>query len=255
MGAQRERVRSSKLRDRKEAKVRSSAPKLHRRGRKLVETDVACGAKGRLLRRLGRRADNAGRHAETAAWLDVDPSLGGQDGHRAENRVTVRTVCVSDFSRGRQELPRARLTCRDGATDRRGDPMGLRGLARIGPWGVEHPDHLVDRQSYFWSIPIDHLSLSIFDDGKGGPVRTPTPCTLNGRLVVLEPLSASHARDLFGSFAEDSAIWRWLPIAPPSSEREMHAGICAHLKRQDAGAVVAFAQVSVATGRAVGVTN
>jgi N-acetyltransferase len=87
------------------------------------------------------------------------------------------------------------------------------------------------------------------------PMKTPIPCTLNGRLVVLEPLSVSHANDLFASFVEDPTIWRWLPIAPPSSKREMHERIHAHLQRQATGEVIAFAQVSVATGRAVGVTN
>lgn len=86
-------------------------------------------------------------------------------------------------------------------------------------------------------------------------MKAPTPCTLSGRLVVLEPLSVSHAEDLFASFAEDPTIWRWLPIAPPSSQREMRVGIDAHLQRQATGEVVAFAQVSVATGRAAGVTN
>ena len=72
---------------------------------------------------------------------------------------------------------------------------------------------------------------------------------------MLEPLSVAHARDLFASFAEDPTIWRWLPISPPASETEMRAGIDAHLKRQAAGEALAFAQVNIETGRAVGVTN
>src|ERR1700690_4178115 len=90
---------------------------------------------------------------------------------------------------------------------------------------------------------------------EGKIIKTPTPCTLNGRLVLLEPLSVAHARDLFASFAEDPTIWRWLPISPPASEAEMRAGIDAHLKRQAAGEALAFAQVNIETGRAVGVTN
>jgi RimJ/RimL family protein N-acetyltransferase len=83
----------------------------------------------------------------------------------------------------------------------------------------------------------------------------PTPCTLTGRLVVLEPLAVEHAADLYASFAEDRTIWRWLPIAPPSTAQDMRTGIELCLKRQAAGEVVAFAQVRAATGRAVGVTN
>jgi RimJ/RimL family protein N-acetyltransferase len=86
-------------------------------------------------------------------------------------------------------------------------------------------------------------------------MNTPTPCTLSGRLVRLDPLAVSHTSDLFASYAEDRSIWRWLPFRPPSSEDEMREGIQQHLAAQDAGVFVAFAQVEVASGRAVGATN
>jgi RimJ/RimL family protein N-acetyltransferase len=86
-------------------------------------------------------------------------------------------------------------------------------------------------------------------------VRTPAPTTLRGRLVVLEPLEARHAADLFAAFAEGRDVWRWLPFAPPASTDELEAAIGAQLVMQAQGAVVAFAQTEPATGRAVGVTT
>jgi RimJ/RimL family protein N-acetyltransferase len=78
---------------------------------------------------------------------------------------------------------------------------------------------------------------------------------LSGRLVRLEPLAVSHTADLFASFAEDRSIWQWLPLRPPESDEEMREGIKQHLAAQEAGLFVAFAQIDVGSGRAVGVTN
>jgi N-acetyltransferase len=87
-------------------------------------------------------------------------------------------------------------------------------------------------------------------------LKKPSPCTLNGRLVALVPLADTHAADLFASLAEDPTIWRWLPMGPaPATLDDMRAALAAHLKLQEAGEYVAFAQVCMATGRAVGVTN
>jgi RimJ/RimL family protein N-acetyltransferase len=79
---------------------------------------------------------------------------------------------------------------------------------------------------------------------------------LAGRLVRLEPLQLDHAGDLFAGYDEDRAVFRWLPQPrPPASEAEMSALVGRHLALRDGGDEIPFAQVSVATGRAVGITK
>ncbi len=86
-------------------------------------------------------------------------------------------------------------------------------------------------------------------------MKTPLPCTLTGRLVVLEPLTLARSEELYASFAADPTIWRWLPTAAPTSEDTMRAAIALVLERQTSGSAIAFAQIDAATGRAIGVTN
>jgi RimJ/RimL family protein N-acetyltransferase len=86
-------------------------------------------------------------------------------------------------------------------------------------------------------------------------MKTPSPCTLRGRLVELAPLSHGHASELFAALSEDPAIWQWLVDPPPASLDDLQEALAAHLRWQEAGGVVAFAQVHAQTGRAVGVTN
>nr|WP_198955744.1 MULTISPECIES: GNAT family protein [unclassified Frankia] len=72
-----------------------------------------------------------------------------------------------------------------------------------------------------------------------------------GDLVRLELLSHGHARDLMVSAEEDrsSYAFTWVPTAA-----EVSGYIDAQLARAAAGSVVPYAQVAVATGRAVGAT-
>ncbi|NUR69721.1 MAG: GNAT family N-acetyltransferase [Hamadaea sp.] len=75
--------------------------------------------------------------------------------------------------------------------------------------------------------------------------------TLQGRLVRLEPLDHRHAADLAVAATADRSSYgfTWVPNAD-----EVPGYIAAQLERRDTGKLTPFAQVSVATGRAVGCT-
>ncbi|WP_405993173.1 GNAT family N-acetyltransferase [Streptomyces sp. NBC_00986] len=74
---------------------------------------------------------------------------------------------------------------------------------------------------------------------------------LAGELVRLEPLEQRHAADLGEAAEEDrgSYAFTWVPRA-----NEVQAYIDAQLGRAATGRLAPYAQVSTATGRAVGVT-
>lgn len=82
----------------------------------------------------------------------------------------------------------------------------------------------------------------------------PTPVTLTGRHVRLEPLVPSHAADLLVAAAEPE-IWRYLPVRPPVSAADMAALIAAAQAEAAAGRSLPFAVVDLRTGRAVGSTR
>ncbi|MEV6965336.1 GNAT family protein [Hamadaea sp. NPDC051192] len=76
--------------------------------------------------------------------------------------------------------------------------------------------------------------------------------TLEGRLVRLEPLDQRHADDLAAAADVDRSSYgfTWVPTTS-----EVADYIAAQLARRDAGKLAPFAQISVATGRAVGCTG
>jgi RimJ/RimL family protein N-acetyltransferase len=80
------------------------------------------------------------------------------------------------------------------------------------------------------------------------------PVVLEGDRVRLEPLAPRHVSDLAVAGA-DPEVWRWMPVAPPAGEAEMAAIVEGLLARAAAGVQAPFAQVEVATGRAVGATS
>jgi RimJ/RimL family protein N-acetyltransferase len=83
----------------------------------------------------------------------------------------------------------------------------------------------------------------------------PRPITLAGRHVRLEPLTPEHAPDLFDALMADPSIWRWRTVTPPETLDGLRQQIAEALEAQTRGAVVAFAQIARATGRAVGGTT
>jgi len=76
------------------------------------------------------------------------------------------------------------------------------------------------------------------------------PVTLAGTCVRLEPAGEEHHADLLAAGADD-IVWAHLPWARPESEKEVRAYLDGERER----AVLPFAQVDVATGRAVGITT
>jgi len=74
---------------------------------------------------------------------------------------------------------------------------------------------------------------------------------LEGRLVRLEPLDHRHVADLAAAASVDrsSYAYTWVPSAS-----EVSAYVDAQLSRRDDGRLAPYAQISRATGRAVGCT-
>lgn len=79
------------------------------------------------------------------------------------------------------------------------------------------------------------------------------PVALEGRWVRLEPLAPGHADDL-AAVSGDEEIWRYMPAALMTGE-QVQAWIAETLAQQAAGAVLPFAIVDRAAGRAIGSTR
>jgi N-acetyltransferase len=76
---------------------------------------------------------------------------------------------------------------------------------------------------------------------------------LVGEYVRLEPLSTKHVDELVAAATEDQTAYGWTVV--PSTRETMLAYVNALLADQQHGDIIAFAQISVATGRAVGATR
>jgi len=79
------------------------------------------------------------------------------------------------------------------------------------------------------------------------------PVTLAGQYVRLEPLSMAHYDQLV-AVGLDEDIWRWTLYVVRTPD-EMRAFIDSELKRQVDGANLVFAQIDIASGRAIGTTR
>ncbi|HEX7929128.1 MAG TPA: GNAT family protein [bacterium] len=86
------------------------------------------------------------------------------------------------------------------------------------------------------------------------PVFDPQPITLSAPHVRLEPLSLHHAKDLYEA-GLDTDIWTYLPRAGFASLEDTRGWITEVLADAKAGAILPFAQVDPATGRAFGSTR
>src|SRR3978361_2098465 len=78
----------------------------------------------------------------------------------------------------------------------------------------------------------------------------PEAVTLEGRHVRLEPLSQTHAAALREA-VKDGELWRLWYTAIPNPEG-MEAEIARRLGLRDAGSMLPFAVISLATGEPVG---
>ncbi len=82
----------------------------------------------------------------------------------------------------------------------------------------------------------------------------PRPVVLEGKHVRLEPLTLGHAEDLTRAGA-DTGLWRYLPIAPPTSLAENESWIQQALNDAEGGGQIPFAIVAREGGRAIGSTR
>ena len=83
---------------------------------------------------------------------------------------------------------------------------------------------------------------------------TPSPITLTGDFVRLEPLTSDHL-DALCTVGLDSALWRWSPRKPILTRDAMAAYVDEALAEQAAGRSVPFATVHRASNQVVGCTR
>jgi RimJ/RimL family protein N-acetyltransferase len=77
---------------------------------------------------------------------------------------------------------------------------------------------------------------------------------LEGRLVVVEPLSPAHEEGLWEA-AQDPAVWRWMPWHAAADRESFHRWLVDALKRTEQGLDVAFAVVGAEAGDPLGSTR
>ncbi len=82
----------------------------------------------------------------------------------------------------------------------------------------------------------------------------PKPVTLRGAHVILEPLEARHAADLFEA-GGDEAIWRFLPRPPLASVSDSREMVADALESAADRTQLPFAIVDRSSGKAVGSTR
>ena len=85
--------------------------------------------------------------------------------------------------------------------------------------------------------------------------KTPTPTTLTGRHVRLEPLSPDHLPDLFAAGGGDDEVWRWQGGPTPHTEAELGGKLEYLLAATARGEFLPFAVIHLETGRAIGWTT
>ena len=82
------------------------------------------------------------------------------------------------------------------------------------------------------------------------PVPLPSPITLRGRTVLLEPLSAAtHCADLWQAVQGHDEVWAYLADGPYATEAEMRSAL---EEKQSGTAAQFFALLPQASGRAEG---
>lgn len=86
------------------------------------------------------------------------------------------------------------------------------------------------------------------------PRERPAPDVLEGRVVRLEPLAATHAEPLFEALCapEDNALWTYRSDEPPESVEEMARKVAALASSSDQ---TTYAVVPLETGRATGMLS
>jgi RimJ/RimL family protein N-acetyltransferase len=85
--------------------------------------------------------------------------------------------------------------------------------------------------------------------------KAPSPVTLTGRHVRLEPLTEGHLSDLFAAGGKDEEVWRWQGGPAPQSQAELGDTLRELLTEAERGRYVPFAVIHLGSGRAVGWTT
>jgi len=86
-----------------------------------------------------------------------------------------------------------------------------------------------------------------------GPHPWPAPAVLEGRIARLEPLSQAHRASLIEA-VKDGELWRlWYTFIP--SPEKMKAEIDRRLALREAGSMLPFAVIDLATGEPAGMTT
>ncbi|ARF79303.1 GNAT family N-acetyltransferase [Kitasatospora aureofaciens] len=85
--------------------------------------------------------------------------------------------------------------------------------------------------------------------------KLPSPVTLTGHHIRLEPLARHHLADLWATIGSEPDVWRWTMNLPPATEEELGAILDARIAEGASGESVEFAAVDLASGTAVGVTG
>ncbi|MFL6548795.1 MAG: GNAT family N-acetyltransferase [Povalibacter sp.] len=81
----------------------------------------------------------------------------------------------------------------------------------------------------------------------------PTPITLTGKHVQLEPLSPAHHDDMVEA-VRDGELWKlWYTFVP--APEKMREEIAKRLERQTTGSMLPFAVIELSSGKAVGMTT
>lgn len=81
------------------------------------------------------------------------------------------------------------------------------------------------------------------------------PIILTGRYARLEPLRMEHAAALYKASREDPDLWKYMFARQPRTVAEMEHLVAATLQSQEAGSILPFAIIDLASGSAVGETR
>ncbi|MEV6749408.1 GNAT family protein [Streptomyces sp. NPDC051080] len=87
------------------------------------------------------------------------------------------------------------------------------------------------------------------------PASFPTPVTLTGRHIRLEPLTMEHLDELFAAGGRDEEVWRWQGGPAPRTQEELGGKLAALLEGAARREYVPFAVIHGASGQAVGWTT
>ncbi|GAB7106898.1 GNAT family protein [Streptomyces phaeofaciens JCM 4814] len=87
------------------------------------------------------------------------------------------------------------------------------------------------------------------------PASIPSPVTLTGRHVRLEPLAQTHLGELFAAGGRDEEVWRWQGGPAPRTQEELGGTLSTLLEEAGHGACVPFAVIHRVSGQAIGWTT